>query len=209
MICVAWRSKLYRTISPNQIRNDPSIYLAGLGTQDDRGMVFFLFPPELALSYHYELHMDKKEKRQQAIKKLITAQPIEDQQELVQKLQELYGIETNQSIVSRDLRTLNIGKRDVQGRLIYETSNQDVRRDIMRSAILDVQHNETMLIVKTLPGLADFTAEYIDQQELDDVLGTLAGENTVFIVPRSIKTITTAYKNLCKALYFKPPKETE
>lgn len=172
-------------------------------------MVFFLFPPELALSYHYELHMDKKEKRQQAIKKLITAQPIEDQQELVQKLQELYGIETNQSIVSRDLRTLNIGKRDVQGRLIYETSNQDVRRDIMRSAILDVQHNETMLIVKTLPGLADFTAEYIDQQELDDVLGTLAGENTVFIVPRSIKTITTAYKNLCKALYFKPPKETE
>lgn len=151
--------------------------------------------------------MHNKDKRLKAIKELIKKYPIEDQHELVEKLHNLYGIETTQSIVSRDLRLLGIGKRTVQGRMVYELTNQDVHRDILCNAIIDIAHNETMIVIKTMPALADFTAEFIDQQELPEVLGTMAGENTVFVIPSSIKKITEVYETLCKTLFFKIKKD--
>ncbi len=147
--------------------------------------------------------MQKREHRLRAIRELIQKYPIEDQVELVDKLQKLYGIETTQSIISRDLRVLNIGKRNDQGRMVYDVLDKDVQSDILRNAIVDITYNETLIVIKTMPALADFTAEYIDQQELAEVLGTIAGENTVFVVPASVTRIKKLYELMCQKLFFK------
>ena len=147
--------------------------------------------------------MQKREHRLRAIRELIQKYPIEDQIELVDKLQKLYGIDTTQSIISRDLRVLNIGKRSDQGRMIYDVLDKDVQSDILRNAIIDITYNETLIVIKTMPALADFAAEYIDQQEWPEVLGTMAGENSVFVVPASVKRIKELYELMCQKLFFK------
>lgn len=150
--------------------------------------------------------MSKKNKilaRQKAIKELIKSYPIEDQETLVELIKKKYGIETNQSIVSRDLRQLGVSKHQVNNHMIYELKEYDASREILRLAIVAVDYNETLIVIKTLPGLADFVGDYLDMQEDLPILGCIAGENTIFVAPRAKSSISALYKQLCKVLYFK------
>ena len=141
--------------------------------------------------------------RQEAIKELIKSHPIEDQETLVELIKKKYGIETNQSIVSRDLRQMGVSKHLVNNRMIYELKEYDASREILRLAIIEVDHNETMVVIKTLPGLADFVGDYLDMQEELPILGNIAGENTLFVAPRAKTSIFSLYKQICRVLYFK------
>lgn len=141
--------------------------------------------------------------RHEAIKELIKTHPIEDQETLVELIKKKYGIETNQSIVSRDLRQLGASKHLVNNRMIYEVKEYDASREILRLAIIEVDHNETLVVIKTLPGLADFVGDYLDMQEELPILGNIAGENTLFVAPRAKTSISTLYKQICQVLYFK------
>lgn len=149
--------------------------------------------------------MSKKniQARHRAIKELINSQPIEDQETLVELIKKKYGIETNQSIVSRDLRQLGVSKHQVNNRMIYELKEYDASREILRLAILEVDHNDSLIVIKTLPGLADFVGDYLDMQEDLPILGNIAGENTIFVAPRAKASISSLYDLICKALYFK------
>lgn len=142
--------------------------------------------------------------RKEAIQELIKAYPIENQEAIVELLKEKYGITTNQSIVSRDLRELNVTKRKLKDTLIYELQELNVHKEILRLGVVDVLHNETMIIVKTLPGLAPFVGDYLDTFEGIDLLATLAGENVVFITPLSIKNIDKVFEAICNLVHFKP-----
>jgi transcriptional regulator of arginine metabolism len=145
---------------------------------------------------------DSIAKRQEAIRDLLGKELISDQKDIVRLLYERYGIETNQAVVSRDLRRLGVTKKEVGGELAYELPLTDVRAEILRLAIVDIEHNEVMIVINTHPGLADFVGDSIDQADLD-ILGCLSGENVVFITPRSVKKITDTYKAVCAALHFK------
>ncbi len=149
--------------------------------------------------------MSKKNirERQEAIKELIKSHPIEDQETLVELIKKKYRIDTNQSIVSRDLRQMGVSKHLVNNRMIYELKEYDASREILRLAIIEVDHNETLVVIKTLPGLADFVGDYLDIQEELPILGNIAGENTLFVAPRAKTSISTLYKQICQALYFK------
>ena len=61
-----------------------------------------------------------------------------------------------------------------------------------------------MIIVKTLPGLADYVGDYLDGQENSGILATLAGENVVFITPWSVQNIEHAFQQVCSILGHKP-----
>lgn len=143
------------------------------------------------------------EKRQDAIKELILHHHVSDQMQLVQLLKEKYGIQTNQAVVSRDLHKLNIVKKLRKGQLTYEIASLDVKQEILKLAVLDIVHNESMILIKTYPGIADFVGDFLDQCTDLDILGCLSGENTIFVTPKSTKTIHQSYQNLCKRLYFK------
>lgn len=142
-----------------------------------------------------------QQSRLEAIEELIARYSIGDQHALVDALKEHYNIETNQAAVSRDLHKLGVIKTKIEGKLVYQKSH-DPQVEILKLGIEKVIHNEMMVVVHTLAGLADFVGDYLDQQEELSLIGTLAGENVVFLIPSSIKDIQATYQAICEALYY-------
>jgi transcriptional regulator of arginine metabolism len=152
--------------------------------------------------------LNKVERRHEAIKELIKTQPIEDQQTLVQLIKDRYGIDTNQSIVSRDLRAIGVGKHKSGERMIYEVPESDASKEILRLAVVSIEHNETLIVIRTLPGLASFVGDYLDLQEKESMLATLAGENVVFVAPKSTARIQELFNQINELLYIRQSQET-
>ncbi|MBA3721439.1 MAG: hypothetical protein H0W88_03460 [Parachlamydiaceae bacterium] len=144
--------------------------------------------------------------RQKAIEDLVKKIAISDQMELVKLLKEQYEIDANQAVVSRDLRKLGIIKKMINGVLTYEMPDIDVSAEILRLALIDINHNESMIVIKTHPGLADFVGDCVDKYDDLNVLGCLAGENVVFITPKTIKNIHKTYEIICEKFHFKKKK---
>lgn len=148
--------------------------------------------------------MDKKNKiktRLEAITELIKSRPIEDQATLVELIKENYGIETNQAVVSRDLRSLGVTKHQVDDKMVYELKDADASREILRLAIVNIVHNEALIVITTLPGLSNFVGDFLDMHDELEILGTIAGENTVFVAPTTIKNIKEVFSEICKVLH--------
>jgi len=127
----------------------------------------------------------EKGRRLRAIKELIIKERLEDQGVLAKRLEAVYGIRATQAVISRDLKSLGAGKRHVDGRSVYVLPEEDLQLSILRRVVKDVRHNEALICVTTLPGMADFVAEWIDLSALE-VLGCIAGENTVFVAAQQM-----------------------
>lgn len=125
-----------------------------------------------------EARMGKRE-RQKAIKELISKKEFASQAELLAALKKEYRIVATQAAVSRDLATLGV----VKGKK-YALMEEDVKKQILSLAIRKIVHNEALIVVHTVPGLAAFVGDSIDALPLDS-LGSLAGENVVFVTPVS------------------------
>lgn len=145
--------------------------------------------------------------RQEAIKAIISKIAVSDQHQLVQLLKEQYGIETNQAATSRDLRKLGIVKKMHKGVLAYEVGEIDITKEILKLAIVDISHNESMIVIKTQPGIAAFVGDSLDQCEDLEILGCIAGENVVFVTPASTKKIKAAFEQVCEKVYYKKKHE--
>ena len=143
------------------------------------------------------------EKRQKALKDLLIKEALSDQETIVERLKSAYGIDTNQASVSRDLHELGVVKKDRNGKLQYELPTTDVSCEILKLAILDIVHNESMIVIFSMPGLAGFVGDFLDMQKDLEILGCIAGENTLFVVPKSVKTIDAACEQVKRALHFK------
>lgn len=141
--------------------------------------------------------------RRDAVKQLIKTHAIEDQSVLVDLLNKHYGIETNQPAISRDLHELGVRKGMVHGHLIYELPDTNVEHELLKLAITDVVHNTSMIVVKTVNGLASFVGDVLDKHEEIGLLGTLAGENMVFVCPADVKKIAQVFDAVCEVLCFK------
>lgn len=147
--------------------------------------------------------MSSLQERRSAIAKLIGEEQIDTQHELIARLKQHFGIETNQAVISRDLKALNVIKKAVDGRRIFALPVRDAQEGVLKLGIQDIQRNEAVIVVTVLAGLAPFISYIIDDSSLD-IMGTLAGEDTIYITPRSIARIEEVYQQVCKALYFKP-----
>ncbi len=129
--------------------------------------------------------------RQNKILELISANNVETQEELA-KLLINNGFKVTQATVSRDIKELKLVKvLGADGRYKYasntktETLTTDRFLNLIRDTVLSVASSENMVVVKTLSGCAGAACEAIDSLQIDDILGTLAGENTIFIVAAS------------------------
>ena len=143
------------------------------------------------------------EKNQNAIKELVKKQLVYDQEMLIRLLKKHYGIELNQSAVSRYLRTLGIYKRMRGESVAYELPGVDVVVEMLHYATKSAHCNETMIVVKTVAGAAGMVSEFIDTQMDLEILGTIAGENTVLVIPISVKSIDKLFGALCQKLKIK------
>jgi len=140
----------------------------------------------------------EKQRRHLAIKQIIANHTINTQSELASEMRR-EGFKTTQATLSRDMKELGIAwVYTPSGAKYMLNPEQEEERltTLIGMEVENIEANETVVIVKTLPGRAQGVAEIIDHLRLPSVLGTLAGDNTVFILPRSIKKIKTTIQAL-------------
>ena len=132
--------------------------------------------------------MNKRE-RQQKILSLIRAKPIGTQEDLRTML-ERTGVSATQSSVSRDLEELGIVKH--HGHYTLPRTNGTAVR-----GLLSLDHaGDSLVIARTVPGLASAVAVEIDAAAIPDIVGTIAGEDTIFIAVRDAKSLRSVVKEV-------------
>ncbi len=126
--------------------------------------------------------------RHSKILEIIRSEEIYTQDELSAKLKEA-GYKATQATVSRDIKELNLIKvPGVTGKSRYvdtpRISDQTIDKfsKILRETILTVNSSDNIVVIKTLNGCANAAAEIIDRVPYEEVLGSIAGDNTIFLV---------------------------
>lgn len=132
--------------------------------------------------------MNSKERREYIIK-LVKENKIATQDEIRQRLID-DGIEVNQTTVSRDIAKIGIYKITRDGSSFYfyndreiksETDFVEIIKNAFRGKVIGVFRVSFQLVLKTEPGLASNIAYYIDNCEFKSILGTIAGDDTIFV----------------------------
>ncbi|HZV49702.1 MAG TPA: hypothetical protein VFD49_08040 [Candidatus Dormibacteraeota bacterium] len=113
-----------------------------------------------------------KERRQRAILELVRGAPVQTQQELARALAER-GFRATQATVSRDVQELG---------LIRTGAGYREAAWIASQLVLSVRQVEFLVVVRTTPGSANLVARAVDESELEGVVGTVAGDDTILVV---------------------------
>ena len=136
-----------------------------------------------------------KEERQEQLLQIIAEEVVETQEQLLARLQSR-GFKSTQATISRDIKELNLVKEPIgQGRYRYAVSAHRVKlnfadrlRTIFRESVLSVDCAQNLVVLKTMPALAQGAASALDGMEIEEMVGCLAGDDTVLIVMRSLES---------------------
>jgi len=137
----------------------------------------------------------QKTKRLLAIEKIITEESISTQDDLLKKLKGK-GMSCTQATLSRNLRQLGIG-RVTDGSGGYKYAMADNNRTTVTSpvklnivpVIKEIVDAKGLMVIKTLPGNASNTAFFIDGAGRYEIAGTIAGDDTILVIPRDGVTV--------------------
>ena len=128
--------------------------------------------------------------RQAQILELVDADEVHSQQELLARLKKR-GIETTQATLSRDIQELGLVKRAADGAYARATSGApvvaaptDSLRRQMAVLLRGIERVDQMLVLRTDPGQAQALGVAIDRTRLKEVAGTVAGDDTIFVLCR-------------------------
>lgn len=119
--------------------------------------------------------------RQGQILKLIRIQPIHTQEDLARELKETYAIQTTQVTLSRDMRELGLVKTPDGYRQVAPASGPEFA-SIAAEFVSDIRIAQNLIVLRTSPAHANSVAVALDQEEWPEVLGTLAGDDTVLVI---------------------------
>jgi transcriptional regulator of arginine metabolism len=130
-----------------------------------------------------------KSQRQHVIERVLSDSAVTSQARLVELLAD-QGIEATQATVSRDLEEIGAVKLRAGGQTVYaipEIATQrtvpvETLRRVCSDWVVDVAHSANLVVLRTPPGSAHVVASAIDRSALDGVIGTVAGDDTIFIV---------------------------
>ncbi|MBB5219448.1 MULTISPECIES: arginine repressor [Treponema] len=150
--------------------------------------------------------MKERSTRLKAVRKLIKNNRIESQDELLQLLQK-EGYEVTQATLSRDLKLLRVGKvSDGQSGYVYtlpeeadsRENEQIYVQDFLRGYV-SIDYSGNIVVIKTFGGHADSVSNALDALNMDEILGTVAGDNCIFACLReglTGKDFMTALKKI-------------
>ena len=122
---------------------------------------------------------------------IISTTNVETQEQLLAALQEA-GFTGTQATISRDIKELRIVKELTSlGTYRYTTAAREVPASftgrlntIFRECVTNFDYAQNLVVIHTLPGLANAAASALDSMHMSVVLGTIAGDDTVFVVMR-------------------------
>ncbi len=148
-----------------------------------------------------------KSARHNLILEIIEDKDIETQEELAEELRN-HGVRVTQATVSRDIKELRLLKvLSENGGYKYATVERaekgmnDRFIRILTESIVSMETVENLMVIKTLSASANAACEAIDSMKWNEVLGTIAGDNTVLIIGRSaeaIEVVQNRFHNLLK-----------
>jgi len=134
-----------------------------------------------------------KSERQSRLLRLIREKEISTQEDLVSGLNAA-GLEVTQATISRDIKELGIIKVTIsngaQKYVPMERSGEVVSGRLMKvfaEAVIQVDQAMNLVIIKSLPGMAQGCASALDSMRLQEVAGSIAGDDTIFIAARTIE----------------------
>lgn len=149
--------------------------------------------------------MYTKKQRHAKILELIKNEPIERQEDIAKKLNDL-GYMVTQATVSRDIRDLNLIKQSVNGTIKYvvpeeiSTDNTVKLIDIFGNSVISVECAENLLVVKTLSGTAHAAASAIDAMSNTMILGTIAGDDTILVIVKNSEQAEIVKKEITQLI---------
>ena len=148
-----------------------------------------------------------KAKRQSVIREIAEQQSIQTQEELAEALR-ARGMLVTQATVSRDIKEMHLFKvLSEDGSYRYATmdrENQTMNDRLIRmlsDSVLDMTGANNLVVIHTLPGSAHVAAEAIDNMKWPEILGTIAGDNTILMIVRSneeVEGVIRRFKGIIK-----------
>ncbi len=136
-----------------------------------------------------------KNERQEKILAIIAEEAIETQEQLIERLRE-QGVSSTQATISRDIKQLHLIKEPVGGgRYRYAVSAHKTKlsfadrlQTILRESIIGVDYAQNLVVLKTMPGLAGAAGAAFDGMEITQMVGTIAGDDTVLVIMRDAES---------------------
>lgn len=146
----------------------------------------------------------------ETLKMLISSQELSTQEEVLQALAK-EGFQLTQATLSRDLKQLKVAKAaSMNGKYVYVLPNETMYKritnpmtaqEMLRTpGFLSINFSSNMAVIKTRPGYASSIAYNIDNSDFQGILGTIAGDDTIFIVIRQGATQKDILKGLKKII---------
>ena len=141
--------------------------------------------------------------RQNAILEIISEKDIETQNQLMQELA-ARGVKSTQATLSRDIKDMRLLKElGPSGNYRYvvaaktETTDLDMRlKKILRESLVSYDVAQNLLVIRTLPGLASAACSAFDSMEIENLVGTLAGDDTAFLAMRDKESAVKLYHEI-------------
>lgn len=134
-----------------------------------------------------------KLRRHEAIIDLVNNQDINTQEELMENLQK-QGFKVTQATVSRDIKELRIFKAlGKDGKYRYSTGGRNALdktsgfESLFASSIEEVDSAENIVVIKTMTGMAQAVCMSLDNIDFENIVGTIAGDDTIFVLCRNLK----------------------
>ncbi len=141
--------------------------------------------------------------RQNAILEIIAEKDIETQNQLMQELA-ARGVKSTQATLSRDIKDMRLVKElGPSGNYRYvvaakaETTDLDMRlKKILRESLVSYDVAQNLLVIRTLPGLASAACSAFYSMEIENLVGTLAGDDTAFLAMRDKESAVKLYHEI-------------
>lgn len=145
--------------------------------------------------------MEKFDSLGEAFKSLLKEEKFGSQSEIVAALQELGFEHINQSKVSRMLSKFGaVRTRNTKMEMVYQLPLElsvPTTSSPLKNLVIDIDHNDMLIVIHTSPGAAQLIARLLDSiGKAEGILGTIAGDDTIFVTPTRNTSITSLIENI-------------
>ncbi|HUS89099.1 MAG TPA: arginine repressor [Desulfosporosinus sp.] len=148
-----------------------------------------------------------KARRQMKVQEIITKEIIHTQEDLADKLH-LSGFDVTQATVSRDIKEMGLIKvpsvdddyRYAVPNEVHPTNLQDRLKRLLRETVVSINDTESLVVIRTIPGNAHALAAVLDNSNWEEVIGTVAGDDTILLVIKPKEAVSGVLERITTLL---------
>lgn len=148
-----------------------------------------------------------KARRQMKIQEIITKEIVRTQEDLADKLH-LSGFDVTQATVSRDIKEMGLIKvpsvdddyRYGVPNEVHPTNLQDRLKRVLRETVVSINDTESIIVIRTIPGNAHALAAVMDNSNWEEVIGTVAGDDTILLVIKPKEAVSGVLERITTLL---------